>query len=225
MRVYHIRDMQFREENPARDFFTALSSNLSSFVGEQLEMDNEDYYIDGKDIRQQMEHGGDDAPAAFCQYLELFRERYEEELTDHEGTEEELKLVYILDGIDELGSNAGSVLDAIPDPVFLNALPEENHIYLILLSRIQDEEDLQGTAREWIREAEKKAGRIVRFDGGNECYLALLKKNICRRITKKLSDEQANDIIEKAQRKFFVYPAVSGKGRQCAKGRYENHCV
>ena len=147
VRVYHIRDMQFREENPARDFFTALSSNLSSFAGEQLEMDNEDYYIDGKDIRQQMEHGGDDAPAAFCQYLELFRERYEEELTDHEGTEEELKLVYILDGIDELGSNAGSVLDAIPDPVFLNALPEENHIYLILLSRIQDEEDLQGTAR------------------------------------------------------------------------------
>ena len=133
VRVYHIRDMQFREENPARDFFTALSSNLSSFAGEQLEMDNEDYYIDGKDIRQQMEHGGDDAPAAFCQYLELFRERYEEELTDHEGTEEELKLVYILDGIDELGSNAGSVLDAIPDPVFLNALPEENHLLLVTL--------------------------------------------------------------------------------------------
>lgn len=216
VRVYHIRDMQFREENPARDFFTALSSNLSSFAGEQLEMDNEDYYIDGKDIRQQMEHGGDDAPAAFCQYLELFRERYEEELTDHEGTEEELKLVYILDGIDELGSNAGSVLDAIPDPVFLNALPEENHIYLILLSRIQDEEDLQGTAREWIREAEKKAGRIVRFDGGNECYLALLKKYLQKNY-KKLSDEQANDIIEKAQRKFLYIRPYLARGDSVLK--------
>ena len=216
VRVYHIRDMQFREENPARDFFTALSSNLSSFAGGQLEMDNEDYYIDGKDIRQQMEHGGDDAPAAFCQYLELFRERYEEELTDHEGTEEELKLVYILDGIDELGSNAGSVLDAIPDPVFLNALPEENHIYLILLSRIQDEEDLQGMAREWIREAEKKAGRIVRFDGGNECYLALLKKYLQKNY-KKLSDEQANDIIEKAQRKFLYIRPYLARGDSVLK--------
>lgn len=216
VRVYHIRDMQFREENPARDFFTALSSNLSSFAGGQLEMDNEDYYIDGKDIRQQMEHGGDDAPAAFCQYLELFRERYEEELTDHAGTEEELKLVYILDGIDELGSNAGSVLDAIPDPVFLNALPEENHIYLILLSRIQDEEDLQGMAREWIREAEKKAGRIVRFDGGNECYLALLKKYLQKNY-KKLSDEQANDIIEKAQRKFLYIRPYLARGDSVLK--------
>ena len=216
VRVYHIRDMQFREENPARDFFTALSSNLSSFAGGQLEMDNEDYYIDGKDIRQQMEHGGDDAPAAFCQYLELFRERYEEELTDHEGTEEKLKLVYILDGIDELGSNAGSVLDAIPDPVFLNALPEENHIYLILLSRIQDEEDLQGTAKEWIREAEKKAGRIVRFDGGNECYLALLKKYLQKNY-KKLSDEQANDIIEKAQRKFLYIRPYLARGDSVLK--------
>ena len=216
VRVYHIRDMQFREENPARDFFTALSSNLSSFAGGQLEMDNEDYYIDGKDIRQQMEHGGDDAPAAFCQYLELFRERYEEELTDHEGTEEELKLVYILDGIDELGSNAGSVLDAIPDSVFLNALPEENHIYLILLSRIQDEEDLQGTAREWIREAEKKAGRIVRFDGGNECYLALLKKYLQKNY-KKLPDEQANDIIEKAQRKFLYIRPYLARGDSVLK--------
>lgn len=216
VRVYHIRDMQFREENPARDFFTALSSNLSSFAGGQLEMDNEDYYIDGKDIRQQMEHGGDDAPAAFCQYLELFRERYEEELTDHEGTEEELKLVYILDGIDELGSNAGSVLDAIPDTVFLNALPEENHIYLILLSRIQDEEDLQGMAREWIREAEKKAGRIVRFDGGNECYLALLKKYLQKNY-KKLSDEQANDIIEKAQRKFLYIRPYLARGDSVLK--------
>lgn len=183
VRVYHIRDMQFREENPARDFFTALSSNLSSFAGGQLEMDNEDYYIDGKDIRQQMEHGGDDAPAAFCQYLELFRERYEEELTDHEGTEEELKLVYILDGIDELGSNAGSVLDAIPDSVFLNALPEENHIYLILLSRIQDEEDLQGTAREWIREAEKKLAGLYGLTAEMNAILRC-SKNICRRITK-----------------------------------------
>lgn len=216
VRVYHIRDMQFREENPARDFFTALSSNLSSFDGGQLEMDNEDYYIDGKDIRQQMEHGGDDAPAAFCQYLELFRERYEEELTDHEGTEEKLKLVYILDGIDELGSNAGSVLDAIPDPVFLNALLEENHIYLILLSRIQDEEDLQGTAKEWIREAEKKAGRIVQFDGGNECYLALLKKYLQKNY-KKLSDEQANDIIEKAQRKFLYIRPYLARGDSVLK--------
>ena len=192
VRVYHIRDMQLREENQARDFFTALNSSLVSFAGGQLEMDNEDYYIDGEDIRQQMEHGGKNAPAAFCQYLELFRERYEEELNDYEGTEEERKLVYILDGIDELSSTAGSVLAAIPDHVFLNALPERkgNHIYLILLSRIEDEEDLQGMAKEWIREAEKKAGRIVRFDGGNDRYLAMLKKYLQKNY-KKLSDEQA----------------------------------
>ena len=211
VRVYHIRDMQLREENQARDFFTALNSSLVSFAGGQLEMDNEDYYIDGEDIRQQMEHGGKNAPAAFCQYLELFRERYEEELNDYEGTEEERKLVYILDGIDELSSTAGSVLAAIPDHVFLNALPERkgNHIYLILLSRIEDEEDLQGMAKEWIREAEKKAGRIVRFDGGNDRYLAMLKKYLQKNY-KKLSDEQANDIIEKAQRKFlYIRPYLA----------------
>lgn len=211
VRVYHIRDMQLREENQARDFFTALNSSLVSFAGWQLEMDNEDYYIDGEDIRQQMEHGGKNAPAAFCQYLELFRERYEEELNDYEGTEEERKLVYILDGIDELSSTAGSVLAAIPDHVFLNALPERkgNHIYLILLSRIEDEEDLQGMAKEWIREAEKKAGRIVRFDGGNDRYLAMLKKYLQKNY-KKLSDEQANDIIEKAQRKFlYIRPYLA----------------
>ena len=211
VRVYHIRDMQLREENQARDFFTALNSNLVSFAGGQLEMDNEDYYIDGEDVRQQMERGGYDAPTAFCQYLELFRERYKEELNDYEGIEEERKLVYILDGIDELSSTAGSVLAAIPDHIFLNALPERkgNHIYLILLSRIEDEEDLQGMAKEWIREAEKKAGRIIRFDGGNDLYLAMLKKYLQKNY-KKLSDEQANDIIEKAQRKFlYIRPYLA----------------
>lgn len=105
----------------------------------------------------------------------------------------------------------------------MNALPEENHIYLILLSRIQDEEDLQGTAREWIREAEKKLAGLYGLTAEMNAILRCSK--ISAEELQKLPDEQANDIIEKRTTEIFVYPAVSGKGRQCAKGRYENHCV
>ena len=46
-----------------------------------------------------------------AEYLEFFRCRYEEEL---EASQDDLKLIYIIDGIDELNSDTKEILNCLP---------------------------------------------------------------------------------------------------------------
>lgn len=214
VRVYHISDMRLRGEARTRDFFTSLNTNLISYAGGQLEVDNDDYYDSkGNDLRKLIESDAEDAQTAqiaFSEYLELFRCLYEYELYgDTEG--DEVNLVYIIDGIDELNSDTKSILNAIPSDDLLRGLPEEtaDHIYIVLLSRTKEEESLPDVARECVDISEQKAGRIFNVDRNNRDYIELLK-NYIRRNYKGISETACEDIIERAQRKFlYVQPYMA----------------
>ena len=209
VRVYHIRDMLLRGENRTRDYFTALNNNLISYEGGQLEVDNEEYYVDGKDMRQLMEGEGEEASISFCQYLELFRSRYEEEIEDDDSNE--LNLVYIIDGIDELNSDTFSILNTIPDGKQMQSLSDDlvNHVYIVLLSRTKEEDNLPVIAKECIERCEKKANMVYKICSNDEDYYQLLKTYIARNY-KKLSEESVCEIIEKAQRKFlYIQPYMA----------------
>ena len=214
VRVYHISDMRLRGEAKTRDFFTALNTNLISYEGGQLEVDNDDYYDSkGNDLRKLIESDTEDARTAqiaFSEYLELFRCLYEYELYgDTEG--DEINLVYIIDGIDELNSDTKSILNAIPSDDLLRELPEEtaDHVYIVLLSRTKEEESLPDVARECVDISEQKAGRIFTVDNNNVDYIKLLKKYITDNY-KGISETACEDIMERAQRKFlYVQPYMA----------------
>lgn len=214
VRVYHISDMRLRGETRTRDFFTALNTNLISYEGGQLEVDNDDYYDSkGNDLRKLIESDTEDARTAqiaFSEYLELFRCLYEYELYgDTEGNE--VNLVYIIDGIDELNSDTKSILNAIPSDDLLRGLPEEtvNHVYIVLLSRTKEEESLPDVARECVDISEQKAGKIFAVDSDNKEYISLLKKYIMCNY-KGMSETACEDIMERAQRKFlYVQPYMA----------------
>ena len=210
VRVYHISNMRLRVDERKQDFFTALNTNLISYDGGQFEVDNKEYEnSDRKDLRQLVETDTEDAQVAFSQYLELFRCRYEEELYG-DTVSDEINLVYIIDGIDELDSDTKSILHAIPSDDLLRELPEEtvNHVYIVLLSRTK-EENLPDAAKECVDISEQKAGRVYTVDSNNEAYIALLKKYV-RHNYKGISETACEDIIERAQRKFlYVQPYMA----------------
>lgn len=211
-RVYHISDMQLRGERRTSDFFTALNSNLLSYYEADLEIDNEEYIYEGKDVRHIEQMESDEAQIAFSYYLELFREHYEYELYgEDEG--EEIKLVYIIDGIDELNSDTESILDAIPSHLGLQSNETVNHVYIIFLSRTKEEERLPEVAKRCIDVAEEKAGMIFEVDSENEDYLSLLRKFL-RNNYKSVPEEKVAEIIDYAERKFLYikpYMALGNK--------------
>lgn len=214
VRVYHISDMLLRNDNRVRDYFTALNTNLISYRGGQLEIDNDEYYVEGKDLRKLMEGDENEASLAFCQYLELFRVRYEEEIDD----EEEVNLVYIIDGIDEINSDTVSILNTIPDGREMQGITEElmNHVYIILLSRTKDEDNLPVIAKESIEICEKKANNVLTIDCNDSNYYQLLKKYIIRNY-QHISDERVCEIIENAQRKFLYIQPYMAMGENVLK--------
>ena len=215
VRVYHISDMRLRGETRKRDFFTALNTNLISYEGGQLEVDNAEYFnSEGNDLRQLMETGTKedtkDAQIAFAEYLELFRCLYEYELYG-DTEDDEINLVYIIDGIDELNSDTKSILNAIPSDDLLKELPEEtaDHVYIVLLSRTKEEESLPDVARECVDISEQKAGSLFTVDSDNKEYIKLLKKYITRNY-KGISETACEDIMERAKRKFlYVQPYMA----------------
>lgn len=204
VRVYHIRDTLLRGENRKKDFFTALNQNLLTYVGGQLEVDNDEYFLNDQDLRNLIEEKGEQSQLAFIKYLELFREKYEDEI---DGLENETKLIYIIDGIDELNSDTKEILDSIPSNKLFNE--ETNNIYVILLSRKSDEKDLPDIAKKCIQIAEEKTKNVCKIDSHNEQYLQLLKEYIQSNY-QNISDEKANKIIEKAQYKFlYIHPYMA----------------
>ena len=212
VRVYHINDMMLRNENRAQDFYTALDNNLSSYNGGQLEIDNEDYFdSDGKDFRSLItENSEEEASMALCQLLEMFRLRYEYEIVD-DDSDDEINLVYIIDGIDELNSDTRSILNAIPDGAKMQNTEDEevNHVYIILLSRTPDEDNLPTVAKECIEDCEKKANKILTINSNNKDYYDLLKQYITKNYND-LSDDAVCKIIENAQRKFlYIQPYLA----------------
>lgn len=209
VRVYHISDMLLRGENRKRDYFTALNNNLISYNGGQLEVDNEEYYVEGRDLRQLMEGDDETASLAFCQYLELFRIRYEDELEEFD--EDEVRLVYIIDGIDELNSDTFSILNTIPNGRKMQSISDElaNNIYVVLLSRTKEEDDLPLIAKESIKVCEEKSNVVFKVNNESEMYYQLLEKYIKRNF-KGISKENISDIIENAQRKFlYIQPYMA----------------
>lgn len=217
VRVYHISDMRLRGEDKTRDFFTALNTNLTSYAGKQLEMDDEEYYYEDKDLRQVIKQENEEAQVAFAQYLELFRYRYEDELYGEEDGEE-INIVYIIDGIDELNSDTERILNAIPSHEVLKSISDEiaDHIYIIMLSRTKEEENLPEVAIKSMAISEQKAGSIFKIDGKNEEYCTLLKKYILRNY-KEISEEKVEEIINCAQRKFLYIEPYMALGKKVLK--------
>lgn len=221
-RVYQISDMQLRGERRTSDFFTALNSNLLSYYGADLEIDNEEYIYEGKDVRHMEQMESDEAQIAFSYYLELFREHYEYELYgEDEG--EEIKLVYIIDGIDELNSDTESILDVIPSHSVLQSISDEiaNHVYVILLSRTKEEERLPEVAKRCIGVAEEKAGMIFKVDSENEEYLSLLRKFV-KNNYKSVPEEKVAEIIDYAERKFLYIQPYMALGNKVLAGNEKN---
>lgn len=219
-RVYHISDMHLRGERRTSDFFTALNSNLLSYDGKNLEIDNEDYINDGgKDVRHldQMESG--EAQSAFSYYLELFREKYDELFGEDEG--EEIKLVYIIDGIDELNSDTESILDVIPSHSGLRDNEDVDHVYIILLSRTKEEEQLPEVTKRCIDVAEEKAGMIFKVDSENKEYLSLLRKFVIDNY-KSVPEEKVAEIIDYAERKFLYIKPYMAFGNKVFVGNEKN---
>ncbi len=211
VRVYHINDMMLRNENRAQDFYTALGNNLRSYNGGQLEIDNEDYFdSDGKDLRSLITENSEEASMALCQLLEMFRLRYEYEIVD-DDSDDEINLVYVIDGIDELNSDTRSILNAIPDGAKMQNTKDEevNHVYIILLSRTPDEDNLPTVAKECIEDCEEKANKILTINSNNKDYYDLLKQYITKNYND-LSDDAVCKIIENAQRKFlYIQPYLA----------------
>lgn len=211
VRVYHINDMMLRNENRAQDFYTALDNNLRSYNGGQFEIDNEDYFdSDGKDLRSLITENSEEASMALCQLLEMFRLGYEYEIVD-DDSDDEINLVYIIDGIDELNSDTRSILNAIPDGAKMQNTEDEevNHVYIILLSRTPDEDNLPTVAKECIEDCEEKANKILTINSNNKDYYDLLKQYITKNYND-LSDDAVCKIIENAQRKFlYIQPYLA----------------
>lgn len=209
VRVYHIRDTLLRAENRVTDFYTALDNNLKNYNrGRQLEVDEEEYEMtDGRNLRQEIRKSGKAGGIAFAEYLELFRCRYEEEL---EASQDDLKLIYIIDGIDELNSDTKEILNCLPTNEQLQQLDDVDHIYIILLSRLKTEESLTPIAIDCIHKCEKiSAGQTVIVDGNNKQYNALLKRYIKANFPG-VTEQRCREIVDRAQHKFlYVAPYIA----------------
>lgn len=209
VRVYHIRDTLLRTENRIVDFYTSLDENLRSFDGKKrLEVDEEEYEMsDGRNLKQEIRKGEACAGQAFIEYLNLFRKRYEEELV---GECEDPKLVYIIDGIDELNSDTGNLLDSLPTNEQFREMPDADHVYIIILSRLKTEETLTPTSAACIQKCEEMSGEhILTVDGNNKRYVALLKRYIKSNFSG-ITEKVCKEIIEKSQRKFlYVQPYIA----------------
>lgn len=209
VRVYHISDTMLRGENRKKDFYTALNANLVSYEGGQLEVDTDEYIIAGQDIRHQIECNDEGAQMAFARCLELFRNRYDDEICDNQNGQ--TKLVYIIDGIDELNSDTKDTLYAIPSDELLKSIGDDvvSNVYIVLLSRKSDEAGLPDVAKECIALSEKKAGQICKISSTDENYVNLLKKYI-KKNYKGITDIDAEDIIKRAQYKFlYIHPYIA----------------
>lgn len=209
VRVYHIRDTLLRTENRITDFYTSLENNLKSFdCGKQLEVDDEEYENEeGNDIRKEIRKGGEDAKYAFAEFLELFRYRYEEEFGE---SGEEYKLVYIIDGIDELNNDTKCIVESLPSNALLDEISNVDNIYIVLLSRLKSEDCLPNIAIDCIKECEElSGGNTIVIDDNNEDYYALLTRYI-KSNYKRITDDICTEIIEKAKRKFlYIQPYMA----------------
>lgn len=216
VRVYHISDMQLRHDNRKADFFTALEANLKAYsAGKTLEVDDEEYEDEnGTNLRDVIKKGGLTAQKGFVEFLNLFRMRYEDEV----GLDS-VKLVYIIDGIDELNADTKCILDLIPSESVFDSLGtnEADNIYIILLSRTQKEVGLPDTARLCIEIAEKLAGKnVVRFDTNNTQYRQLLRQYINKNYGI-VSPELCDRIINEAERKFLYIQPYMAMGKNVMK--------
>lgn len=216
VRVYHIRDMQFRHEDRKTDFFTALEANLKAYSGvKTLEVDEEEYEdANGNHLRELMKKGGMEGQKGFAELLHMFRLRYEEE-----AGAEDIKFVYIIDGIDELNADTRCILDSLPSDFILNSFDEQelNHVYILLFSRMRDEIGLSDTARECIEYAEQLAGgNIIRFHSHNEAYLELLREYMKKNYGVG-SRESCERMIDHAERKFLYIRPYMAMGEQVMK--------
>lgn len=209
VRVYHIRDTLLRTENRIVDFYTSLDENLRSFDGKKrLEVDEEEYEMpDGRNLKQEIRKGEACAGQAFIEYLNLFRKRYEEELV---GECEDQKLVYIIDGIDELNYDTENLLDSLPTNEQFRKMPDADRVYIIILSRLKTEETLTPTSAACIQKCEEMSGEhTLTVDGNNKQYVALLKRYIKSNFSG-ITEKACKQIIEKSHRKFlYVQPYIA----------------
>lgn len=103
--------------------------------------------------------------------------------------------ILVLDGIDELSENTKRILDFIPDADQL-----DTGVFVILLSRLTDENTVIDQNIRMIETAESKADDLIRIERSNEMNIDTMRRYIEK--TGK-TDQSADELIKKADYRFL----------------------
>ena len=130
IRTYHLSEVKFKGVghfyiSPINCFLTSANKN-----GNLLYPDDDKFsqYYDNLTKRVKIAE-------SFAGIMEIFRETYID-LTD---SDDDLKLIYMIDGIDELGKESSEIIKNLPCADELS-----RGCYIVLTSRFDDEEDITG---------------------------------------------------------------------------------
>ena len=111
------------------------------------------------------------------------------------------KTILIIDGIDELSRESEKILDYIPSSKLLNP-----GVFIILLSRFEDEKTLIGQSSRYVQAADRKSDSVIELRRQEPENILLLKKYIDQYIPE---CDYADELIAKADYRFlYLKPYV-----------------
>lgn len=121
--------------------------------------------------------------------------------------------VLVLDGIDEITKNTDELLDFIPTQKLL-----DDGVFVILLSRFQDEQTVVGQSKSYIEMAQRNADRVIEIRRKSDVNKELLKSYIAHGIPE-CSMQEMDSLLREADYRFLYLKALLAVND---KGKFDN---
>lgn len=191
LRTYHINEANIKGEV---DFYESIHRNfIETGDEENLELNIPEIHQLLLDLTKEKRKPKE----SFSRLLDIYRDTYER----YYGADN-VRLVYIIDGIDEISGELQPILDCIPT---YEELAEGT--FIVLTSRFEDEDKMSQSAIDSIKYVKgllsQDEPELIELRSDDERYLALLQEYIDNLTEKDYSVAEKREIINHAKRKFL----------------------
>lgn len=183
-RCYHVQNAALRGIS---DFINALNFNFRHSYDH-----TQDLYGNTDELRTLTLEGTDPA-GAMAAFLNYYHRQYGKEYT-----------ILLIDGIDEITEQAGTIMDYIPAGDQL-----DEGVFILLLSRFRDEKTVQGRSRQYIERALALSDSVIEVHREDEANTDVLRTCI-EGWKKEQAGREAlstDELIERADHRFLYLKA------------------
>ena len=204
IRTFHLGELRYRNLG---DFYISpinLFLTTATDKGNIMNPDDSEFskYYDNLTNKK-------DIASSVAGLLEYFREMY----NDLADADRDLRIIFVVDGIDELNNECKAIIHELPLEEEL-----ENGCYILLTSRFEDERSVSEATSALICDAVKRFGgedNCLRFRKDNKKYLDTLRSYVKKlsdkipSISKRYTKDEIDMLLEKAQNRFlYVRPLL-----------------